>query len=135
MALKIKTKVALGVVFLFTLLTVVGGISYFYFNKFTSETKTILQDNYETLGYTKGMLEALDDWKLDSAKARGQFEKNFIAQENNITESGEDTATRLLRQDYDSFLLQKNTQYLIEAIRDDISRIMQINLNAITLKN
>jgi len=135
MALKIKSKVALGVIFLFALLTLVGGTSYFYFNKLTSDAKTILQDNYETLGYTKGMLEALDDWNLNNKKAREQFEKNLSAQQDNITEPGEQPATRALRLHYDRFLLFKDSLRFITTMRDDISRIMQINLTAISLKN
>src|SRR5215831_4477094 len=135
MALKIKTKVALGVIFLFVLLMLVGSISYFYFNKFTTETKVMLQDNYNTLDYTKGMLEALDNWKLDNTKAKQQFETNLSAQENNITEPGEDSATHQLRADYDSFLVHKDSLHFIEDMRNDISHIMQINLKAITIKN
>ena len=135
MALKIKTKVALGVVFLFLLLTLVGGISFFYFNKFTSETKIMLQANYRTLDYTKGMLESLDDWNLNNKNARQQFEQNLDAQEKNITEPGEYNATHVLRLHYDTFLLHKDSLRLIASMRDDLSHIMQINLKAITVKN
>lgn len=135
MSMKIKTKVALGVIFLFVLLTLVGGISFFYFNKFTTETKTILQANYRTLDYTKGMLESLDGWNLDNKNARIQFEKNLSAQENNITEPGEFEITRVLRFHYDTFLLHKDSLRLIANMRDDLSHIMQINLKAITEKN
>src|SRR5215831_9393558 len=135
MALRIKTKVSLGVIFLFVLLSTVGGISYFYFNKFITDTKTILQANYRTLDYSKGMLEALDNWNANSVNAKKQFDTNLVAQEKNVTEPGEYTATRQLRKDYDSFLSHKDSLHLVIAMRDDISRIMQINLKAITEKN
>jgi len=135
MALKIKTKVALGVIFLFVLLSTVGGISYFYFNKFISDTKTILQSNYRTLDYSKGMLEALDNWNSHAINARRQFDTSLAAQEQNVTEPGEYAATRQLRKDYDSFLSEKDSLHLVIAMRDDISHIMQINLKAIAEKN
>src|SRR5438874_827822 len=123
MALKIKSKVAFGVVFLFFLLTLVGSVSYFYFNKFTTGAKTILQDNYETLGYTYNMLQALDIWKTNSSKAKQQFEKNLSNQEGNITEPGEYNATRRLREDYNNFLKHEDSLQLITPLRDGISNI------------
>ena len=72
MTVKLKTKIALGVIFLFTLLILVGGTGFFYLNKSTTEQHDMLQDNYETLDYTRGMLQAIDNRANDRA---GQ---NFI---------------------------------------------------------
>ncbi|MBS1656456.1 MAG: PAS domain-containing sensor histidine kinase, partial [Bacteroidetes bacterium] len=60
MAVKLKTKVALGGIFLFALLILVGAISFFFLNKITNESRDIVKDNYETLNYSRDMLRALD---------------------------------------------------------------------------
>jgi hypothetical protein len=43
MAIKLKTKVALGGIFLFALLILVGAVSFFYFNRITEEAKDIVK--------------------------------------------------------------------------------------------
>ncbi|MGZ8557645.1 MAG: CHASE3 domain-containing protein, partial [Chitinophagaceae bacterium] len=60
MAIKLKTKVALGSIFLFALLILVGAVSFFYFNRISNESKGIVKDNYETLNYSRDMLKELD---------------------------------------------------------------------------
>ncbi len=130
MTAKLKTKVTLGVVFLFTLLLLVGGTGFFYINKIISEQRDILKDNYETIDYTTNMLQA-----LDSIDGTNGFEKNLIAQENNITEPGEKEATILLRQHFNQFKIDPDSAQLLIEIRNDITRIMQINLRAILAKN
>ncbi|MEO8171873.1 MAG: ATP-binding protein [Sediminibacterium sp.] len=130
MAATLKTKVTLGVVFLFALFLLVGGTAFFYLNKTISEQKDILKDNYETIEYTKNMLLA-----LDSAGQVKVFEKNLANQEKNITEKGEEAATVFLRQHFDQYKINPGSQQLETTIRKDINRIMQINLAAIINKN
>jgi NtrC-family two-component system sensor histidine kinase KinB len=131
MATKLKTKITLGVVFLFALLVLVGGISFFYLNKTISNQRDILKDNYETIDYTKNMLQALDKWDGNVEL----FEKNLKGQEGNITEQGEAEATRTLRNHFDIYKANKDSAHLETALRNDINRIMQINLQAILQKN
>lgn len=130
MTAKLKTKVTLGVVFLFTLLLLVGGTGFFYINKIIAEQRDILKDNYETIEYTTNMLQA-----LDSINATMVFEKNLVAQENNITEPGENEATVLLRQHFNQYKINADSAALLTDIRNDINQIMQINLRAILAKN
>ena len=131
MTAKLKIKVTCGVIFLFTLLLLVGGVSFFYLNRTIADQHDILKDNYETIEYTKNMLQA-----LDSTNGKILFEKNLIKQENNITEPGEKETTAILRR---HFNLYKNktdpAQEPATVIRMDINRIMQINLAAIISKN
>lgn len=133
MAAKLKTKITLGVVFLFTLLLLVGSTGLFYLNKTTAEQHDILKDNYETIGYTQNMLKALDEKNFDSAKAK--FEKNLIEQEGNITEEGEGIATKNLRTNFSIYTLHTDSTKLLVDVRNSINSIMQINLNAILKKN
>src|SRR5690349_18061298 len=99
MRLKLKTKIALGGVFLFTLLLLVGIISFYYFNRITAESKDIIKNNYETLNYSRDMLRALDAWnKGDTAANAKLFEDNLQQQESNTTEPGEKEMTESLHQ-------------------------------------
>jgi NtrC-family two-component system sensor histidine kinase KinB len=126
----LKTKVTLGVVFLFALILLVGGTSFFYLDKTISEQRDILKDNYETIEYTKNMLQALDRPGQNTF-----FEKNLQEQEENITEQGEAEVTRSLRDHFNLYRSKPDSQQLETAIRMDINRIMQINLTAIIAKN
>ena len=135
MALKLKTKVALGVGFLFALLLLVGGIGFYYFNKISLESQDLLKDNYKSVEYGRKMLDALNTWEKEQDTARTIFETNLAAQENNITEQGETTVTNALRRDYNAFLKHDDSMPLQMSLQKNISRIIHINLNAINEKN
>ncbi len=135
MALKLKTKVALGVGFLFALLLLVGGVGFYYFNKISLESQDLLKDNYKSVEYGRKMLDALNTWEKERDTARTIFDANLAAQESNITEQGETTVTNALRHDYNAFLQHDDSMPLQMALQKNISRIIQINLNAINEKN
>jgi len=135
MAAKLKTKITLGVAFLFTLLLLVGGTGFYYLNKSTTEQRDILTDNYETLEYARGMLQAMDNWSEDPKNKKILFEKNLEGQEGNITETGEQALTKQLRAHFNGYLSRPDSLGLEAAIRNDISGIMQVNLTAIDTKN
>jgi signal transduction histidine kinase len=136
MAIKLKTKVALGGIFLFALLILVGAVSFFYFNRLTEDSKEIVKDNYETLNYSRDMLKELDALSgKDSIAAFTNFEKNLQAQEKNITEPGEKEMTVSLRKNFNDLKEKGMIDSLPSLIRRDISAIMQVNLQAIDKKN
>lgn len=136
MAIKLKTKVALGGIFLFTLLILVGVVSILYFNKITRESRGIIKDNYETLNYSRDMLKELDDLSgKDSIKAFNSFDQTLQLQEMNITEAGEKQMTASLRKNFIELKKQVSIDSIRSLIRKDISAIMQVNLQAIDKKN
>lgn len=136
MAIKLKTKVALGGIFLFALLILVGALNFYYFNRITEEAKGIVQDNYETLNYSRDMLKEMDELSdRDSLNAFKNFEQNLQAQEKNITEPGEKELTDSLRENFDALNQKGSADSLRSLIRKNISGIMQLNLQAINKKN
>jgi two-component system, NtrC family, sensor histidine kinase KinB len=136
MALKLKTKVALGGIFLFALLILVGAMSFYYFNRITEEAKGIVKDNYETLNYSREMLKEIDDLSgPDSLASYNHFEQNLQLQEKNITEPGEKELTGSLRRNFNTLKKKASADSLRSLIRKDISGIMQLNLQAINNKN
>lgn len=135
MALKLKTKVALGVGFLFALLLLVGGVGFYYFNKISLESRDVLKDNNKSVDYGRKMLDALNTWEKERNTARKVFEENLAAQKKNVTEKGESDVTTALQQDYTAFLQHDDSMPLQLALQKNISRIIQINLDAINAKN
>lgn len=134
MAAKLKTKIALGGLFLFVLFITVAAVSFFYFNKVSQDAKAIVQDNYETLNYTKDMLKELDS-NSGAATDFSRFETNLQLQEKNVTEPGEKELTVSLRKNFDILKTSDRVDSLAGLIRKDISSIMQLNLQAIDNKN
>jgi signal transduction histidine kinase len=136
MATKLKTKVALGGLFLFALLILVGAVSFYFFNRITGEARGIVKDNYETLNYSRDMLREMDELSgPDSLQAILQFEQNLELQEKNITEPGERELTVSLRRNFDALKKSKSADSIRPLIRKNISGIMQLNLQAINKKN
>jgi NtrC-family two-component system sensor histidine kinase KinB len=135
MALKLKTKIALGGIFLFLLLVLTGGVSFYHFNKLINASKGVLKANYESVEFGKNMLGALSAWKTDSVKTRASFEASLQKQEANITETGEAALTAKLRTDYNQFIRFPDSLPLLTTVQADISSIIDVNLQAIYQKN
>ena len=136
MGMNLKSKIAWGGTFLFLLLLLVGILSFYYFNRITSEAGDIIKDNYETLTYSKDMLRSLDKLMSgDSINNFAEFEKNLALQEKNITEPGEDELTKSLRKNFEQFRKSSSLDTFERTLRSDINNIMLVNLQAIDKKN
>ena len=83
MNLRIKTKLSLGLAFLFGIAVLVGLLSAFYLHQLSNDAQEILKDNYESIEYAQNMNHALEESRI------ADFEKNLAAQEKNVTEPGE----------------------------------------------
>jgi ABC-type antimicrobial peptide transport system permease subunit len=134
MAIKLKAKIALGGVFLFALLILVGAVSFYYLNRLSEESKAIVKANYETLNYSREMLNELDSLHKNKSDLE-RFEKNLQLQESNITEQGEKEMTTSLRKNFNTLKEKGANDSLQLLIRRDISQIMKVNLQAIDKKN
>src|SRR5579862_9120544 len=86
--MNIKTKISLGLFFLFGVIIIVGGISIYYLREISDDAKNIIKANYESIEYMQGMTAALDSLPNDST-ALSRLMKNLKAQEGNVTEKGE----------------------------------------------
>lgn len=135
MALKLKTRIALGGLFLFLLLVLTGSVSFYHFNKLITESKDVLKANYETVEFGKNMLNTLSTWKTDPQKARTSFETSLQKQEANITEAGEAALTEQLRSDFSRFTKHPDSLPFLTAVQGDIGRIIDVNLKAIYQKS
>lgn len=137
--MKIKTKLRLGFGFLFLMVLLLGVLSGYYFIKITNDSKVILEDNYETLGFTREMGTVLDDNDLPlKEKAIAQFEQQLLRQEANITEAGEDTLTAGIRRDFEILKSDRlnalQQKQLERSVRHNLTSIEKLNMAAIVRK-
>jgi PAS domain S-box-containing protein len=132
-AMKIKTKISLGITFLFLVTLFTGGLGVWYLRQLTSDSKNILRDNYETIDYAQKMLEVLETPNLQKYNL-AVFEKNLIEQENNITEQGEKAPTDKLRVEFDAFKKDSQVEHL-PTMKQQIYQIINVNMSAIVQKN
>lgn len=130
---RLKTKITLGVLFLYIMLLVVSILGYYYLNRLNEKAKFILKDNYESLEYSKNMLVALEDLPAHRAAAMQAFSLNLSKQQANVTERGEKGATEAVTRIFE--LLQKDSTVEISAIKRNIYTIMDVNMAAIVGKN
>jgi hypothetical protein len=57
----LKTKLSIGLGFLFAIILLMAMFCSFYVGKMANEAENILKDNYDSLAYARNMLAALDD--------------------------------------------------------------------------
>ncbi len=132
--MKLKTKLVLGLSFLFIVILAFGILSIFYINRFSNDSKSVLHNNLESLLYSNNMLKALEDMPLKKESV-DVFEKNLKKQEDNITEPGEKEATAAVRKNLDVLLNDLSDTANYVQIRQSLQRITDLNHQAIIRKN
>ncbi|HTR29127.1 MAG TPA: ATP-binding protein [Puia sp.] len=134
MSVRLKTKLSLGLIFLFVVIVLFGVLGLFYINQLNKEGRQVLQNNQESLLYCNRMLQALEDLRTRK-DAIDIFRDNLKRQQTNITEVGEKEATDLLTKNFNEMLLnpKDSTNYI--DIRRAIYQIQDLNEQAILRKN
>ena len=61
MSIRLKTKLSIGLVFLFIVIVLFGVLGLFYINRLSNEGALVLKNNHESLVYCNKMLQALED--------------------------------------------------------------------------
>ncbi len=131
--MNVKTKIRLGLLFLLFIIILLAGAGSYYVNRLADESKDILKDNYNTLQYTKNMIEALD--RNDDDASVKAFEDNLVKQENNITENGEAEATKETRAIFELYKSGKRDGATESDLRKKILHVQDLNMQAIAQKN
>lgn len=132
--MRLKTKLIIGLVFLFIVILVFGILSIASINRLKSNAERVLKNNYETLVYDNNMLEALNKLPADTG-AWKVFEDNLRQQEANVTEQGEGPATIELRSAFNTYKLKPGDSLSHNTILKNIQIINEINQRAILQKN
>ncbi|NOT73563.1 MAG: HAMP domain-containing protein [Cyclobacteriaceae bacterium] len=133
--MKIKTKIALALVVLFVAILSVIALSIFYLKELSVDAENILKDNYESLEYTKRIIESSDSIAIDSSRSFAIIEKNLLLQEMNITEVSEQELTLQLRRTYEKIRNKGITEHEIAEMRRLCLSLQDINMRAIIYKN
>lgn len=138
--MKIKTKLGLGFSLLFVVIILFGGISLYYMNKISENAKVILKDNYESLHFSDGMRQILDESPLPLSEIDARkFAIHLTKEKNNITEKGEGEAVSTLETAYkiiiDPIAKQSEKQQALQNARLQLRVIDEINMEAIVRKN
>lgn len=116
--MKLKSKIALALSFLFAAIVGIVVLSVYYINEISDDSENVLKDNYESLVYTQRILETTDSTLM---------EENLRLQEKNVTEPGERELTSMLRKSFDQGD-QAEVKKLLFAIQD-------LNMKAIVVKS
>lgn len=130
--MKIKKKLTLGVGLLFLMILVLSIVSARYMYEIKSDTENVLVNNYRTLEYSRNMLLSLED---SSENALKDFDKILAKQEQNITEIYEKEITQKLRNQYQVLLLNPSDSSSTSKLRQNIFKIMDMNMQAIQRKS
>lgn len=130
--MKIKTKIRLGIGLLFLLILLLSIVGTTYINKLKRDTENILTANYNSLLYSRNMLVALED---SSDQAIQLFESTLKNQESNISEIGEKEATLELKRNLELLKNNKKDLSIQKKIREEIFKIMEMNMIAIQKKS
>ena len=132
--MRIKTKLNLGIGLLFTLIILLAFFSIGQISSLSSASENIIKDNKETIAYTRNMLKALSE--IDKKKeVLNTFESYLDRQKLNITEIGEKEMTEKLSSNFQLLKEDSNDEVAFSNAQSCLFEIMNINLNAIELKN
>ncbi len=132
--MRLKTKLSIGLVFLFVVILLFGILGIVSINRLSSDSGQVLQNNQESLVYSNNMLKALEETRLRK-DARDIFDQNLHKQESNITEFGEKEVTRELRKNFEELKADPLDSSNYPEIRKSIFQILDLNENAIQRKN
>jgi PAS domain S-box-containing protein len=134
MSIRLKTKLSIGLIFLFIVIVLFGVLGLFYINRLSNEGRLVLQNNHESLVYCNRMLQALEDLRTDK-NAVGVFRDNLQKQRKNVTEVGEKDATDDLTRNFNELLADPADPTNYSDIRRSINKIEDLNEMAIVRKN
>ena len=134
MSVRLKTKLSLGLIFLFIVIVLFGVLGLFYINQLSKEGRQVLQNNQESLLYCNRMLQSLEDLRTHK-DATDIFKDNLKRQQGNITEIGEKEATDELTKNFKEMLVDPADSSNYIDIRRSIYKIQDVNEQAILRKN
>ena len=135
--MKLKTKLSLGIGFLFFMILTIVFFCRFYIGKMSLDSDNILKDNYNSVLYAKDMSSAIDEMMMiinsnnadiDQKKKisyrfesqKNIFQKNLQLELSNITEPNEKDYAANLSRNFDDFVKTGN-----QMINGNMSNITQ----------
>jgi signal transduction histidine kinase len=134
--MNIKRKIEAGLLFLFIISVIITGISAYSTKKLANDSNAILMNNYSSIVHAKNMLKELSLIVNDSVRFNTKtFEKILAMQQANITEKGEKDLTDLITMHIKDIRTSKKAQQNLFSINQLLYKIMELNMNAVELRN
>lgn len=147
----IKSKLTLGLGFLFLIILLLSGVGTFFLYQLSRSAEATLNNNYRSVAYAQQLADALADLHDaragasglgPAAQARQSFEQSLTAEQRNITEPGEGVLADSLAAGFRAYLLvpsgaesgrAENAGY--RQLRRQAGRVATLNLRAIELQS
>jgi PAS domain S-box-containing protein len=130
--MKIKTKITLGVGLLFLLIIILSLVGAGFISALKADTDNILVANYNSLEYSRQMLNSLEPPTQENLK---NFEYNLKKQAENLTEIGEGEITDEITSQFKGLKQNTSDSSKIITLRKEIYKIMNLNMQAIQRKS
>ncbi|MBW3519134.1 ATP-binding protein [Flavobacterium sp. NKUCC04_CG] len=130
--MRIKTKLTLGVGLLFILIVLLGLVGAIYIHFLKNDTENILLDNYNSVIYSKQMLQ---DIESQATPDFAHFEEELKLQELNATEEGEQKINKQLREHFQEYRNNGQSIANLSKIRNSLLELMSMNMQAIEQKS
>jgi NtrC-family two-component system sensor histidine kinase KinB len=130
----IKSKLSLGLAFMFAIILGLGGLGVYYLNELANDSQAILTDNYISLQYVSDMQKALLE-RTSDPDAFQQFDENLRRQEANVTEEGEQEITTALRRDFNRLKAIPADTAATKRLQSNLLQLDDINRQAMFRKN
>jgi nitrogen fixation/metabolism regulation signal transduction histidine kinase len=145
MKLKIRTKVLLGILFVFVEFVIIGFLSMYYVSTLKYGSELLIKNNYRSVQYAENMVQSLDEtntavnslflnkhYQYDKELVTGsfdKFEKNLQLEGQNITELGEKELVQSIEEKYaryKSLVLEQNIKSIPDKVNFYTSNILPL---------
>ena len=142
----IKSKLRLGLGFLFLIILLLSGVGGYFLLRLSRIAEATLKDNYRSVAYAQQMSDALSDLRdarlttpagaaPDADQALQAFKRALVAEQRNLTEPGERELVELVAAGFSHYLgatpavLDRRAAY--QHLRRNIAQVSALNLRAI----
>jgi len=149
MKLKIRTKVLLGILFVFVEFVIIGFLSMYYVSTLKYGSELMIKNNYRSVEYSENMIQSLDEtntavnslflnkhYQYDKKLVAGSFDKfeqNLQLEEKIITELGEKVNSIPESEKVNFYTF--NILPLVNDLKAQIFSVSTLNMHSIVQKN
>ena len=142
----IKSKLTLGLSFIFLIILLLSGVGAYYLHQLSGSAEATLRNNYRSVTYAQRLANALADLRdarlstgptvvTAADQARRTFKQYLTAEQQNITEPGEGVLADSLATSFRQYLgaapATEATSLAYQQLRRQTARVAALNLRAI----
>ncbi|MGK0366184.1 MAG: NtrC-family two-component system sensor histidine kinase KinB [Saprospiraceae bacterium] len=142
--MKLKTKIQVALLIIFTGFAILGGVNGFYLDRIAKKSAQMMSENYRSLNYTHEMSLALEDVisaitlretsylykRTKLREAFDKFERYMSLQDANIADKDEEELTIQLEEAFEDFRTKTET-----AFRKDSEFDISIHMQSVNIRD